>query len=111
MKRILLILAIILSTAIYSQGQPRTGTLPDDGIVRAYPNPATTSITFDLQKGSDKGYSLVIYSFLRRKMYETANLNPHTPIDLTEFSRGVYIYQLYDRSGKMIEAGKFQVSK
>jgi hypothetical protein len=32
-------------------------------------------------------------------------------IDLTSFSRGIYIIQLKDRNGKTIEAGKFQIEK
>jgi len=80
-------------------------------MVHLYPNPATSYITFDLDKGFDKGYSLEVYSFLGRKMFETANFNQKTTLNLTDFGRGVYIYQLHDRSGKMIESGKFQVSK
>ena len=42
---------------------------------------------------------------------EAKNINASTTLDLTPFNRGVYIYQLKDRSGKVVESGKFQVSK
>ena len=110
MTRILLIVSIILLT-IHSNGQARM-SLPTDGtIVHLFPNPATSAITFDLNKGADKGYTLLIYSFLGKKMYEAANFSQRTTITLSDFTRGVYIYQVHDRSGKMVESGKFQVSK
>lgn len=110
MKRILPIL-FILFIALYSQGQTRTGSLTDAGFVHSYPNPATSYIIFDLQKGYDKGYTLQVYSFMGKKMYEITNVNQHNTLNLTDFNRGVYIYQLRDPSGKVIESGKFQVSK
>lgn len=79
--------------------------------VRFYPNPATTTVTFDFQKNYEKGYSIRIYSFLGKKMYEASNLSQSTIINLSEFNRGVYIYQLFDKNGKMVESGKFQVSR
>jgi hypothetical protein len=79
--------------------------------VRFYPNPATTSISFEFQKSYDKGYSLQIYNFLGRKMREQTNLSERTLINLSDFTRGVYVYQLRDRTGRIVESGKFQVSK
>ena len=32
-------------------------------------------------------------------------------VNLSDFSRGIYIYQLRDKSGRMVESGKFQVAK
>lgn len=112
MKRILPILSIILLTAFLSQAQPRVSSAPDPALVRFYPNPATSYITFDLDKSNyDKGYSLEVYSFMGRKMYESAKFNQRTTLNLSDFTRGVYVYQLHDKSGKIIESGKFQVSK
>lgn len=82
-----------------------------DPIVRFYPNPATTFVNFDVQKASDKGYSIQVFNFLGRKMFEANNVSQSTRLNLTDFNRGVYIYQLRDRSGKVVESGKFQVSK
>ena len=80
-------------------------------IMRSYPNPASSVITFDFQKGYDKGFSIQIYNFLGRKMLEQTNILDRTTINLTDFTRGVYVYQLRDKTGKLVESGKFQVSK
>ena len=112
MNRLLLILSIILLTAIQSQGQSRT--LPQDAadrIIRFYPNPATSFITFELEKSIEKGYDIQVFNFLGKMVYEQKNIAPKTTIYLDEFNRGVYIVQLRDRDGKIIQSGKFQVSK
>ena len=79
--------------------------------MRFYPNPATSFITFDFQKNFEQGYSIQLYSFLGKKQYEATNLGQKTTINISDYNRGVYIYQLFDRSGKLVESGKFQVSK
>jgi len=114
LKRFLLIVSIFLSTTILSEAQ--TKNAPADfstqaPILKFYPNPATTAITFDFQKTYEKGFSIQIYSFLGRKMKEQNNIADQTTIDLTDFTRGVYIYKLFDKTGKLVETGKFQVSK
>ena len=113
MKRLLPIISIILFTAFQSPAQVRSGAVSDAGepILRFYPNPATTVVNADFQKGFEKGYSIQIYSFLGKKMYEAANINQRITLNLTDYNRGIYIYQLRDKSGKIVESGKFQVSK
>jgi hypothetical protein len=113
LKKLLLIVSLIVLTNSYSQAQNRElpgGTTTS--IVKFYPNPATTVINFDFQKANNKGYSIQIYSFMGgRKMYELTNLADRTTINLADFNRGVYIYQLRDKTGRLVESGKFQVSK
>ncbi|MGI8600755.1 MAG: T9SS type A sorting domain-containing protein [Chitinophagaceae bacterium] len=111
MTKFLLIISFILSTTISAQAQ--NAPLPDAAatIVRFFPNPATTVINFDLQRNQNNGLGIQIFNFLGKKMYESNNMNQRTSINLTDFNRGVYIYQIRDRNGKMIESGKFQVSK
>jgi hypothetical protein len=100
-------------TAGLSHGQSARSTPPEgaDKIIKLYPNPATTYITFDFQKGYEKGLSVEIFSFIGKKMYEGQNLSEKVNIDLAEFTRGVYIYHLRDGSGKIVESGKFQVAR
>lgn len=116
MKKFLLIASILLLTsAANAQGQSRSALANaglQSSVLRFYPNPATTSITFDFQRSYDKGYSLQIYNaVIGRKMIEQNNLTDKTIVDLTNFTRGVYVYQLFDKTGKLVETGKFQVSK
>ena len=110
MKKTLLIFYILLSTVftISAFAEAPDTVAP---IVRMYPNPATSVINLDLGTAINRGYTLEVYSFLGRKMYEASNINQRITLNLTEYNRGVYIYQLRDRSGKLVETGKFQVSK
>jgi hypothetical protein len=84
---------------------------PGQKTLKIYPNPAITYITFDFDRTPEKGYSIQVYSFLGKKMYENQNLTAKNTINLSDFNRGVYIYHIIDRNGKIIESGKFQVSK
>jgi hypothetical protein len=115
LRRILPILSFILLIAMCSEGQSSRGTPASDvgdRIVKLYPNPATSYITFDVQKtSSEKGLSIQVYSFLGKKVFESQNVTEKLTVDLSDFNRGVYIYHLRDGAGKIIESGKFQVSR
>ncbi len=80
-------------------------------VLKFYPNPAASVINFEFQKSADKGYKLQIYNFVGKKVSETSSLNTKTSISLSDFYRGVYIYQLRDKTGRIVESGKFQVIK
>lgn len=79
--------------------------------VKCYPNPATSFVNFEFTSNYiSKGYTLSVYSFSGKKMNEN-NVNT-SKITLTfsdDYFRGIYIYQLRDKSGRIIETGKFQV--
>ena len=112
MKRILPILSFLLFSVIYSSAQESRNPIPDAGKrMSIYPNPATSFITFDVQKINQKGLTIVVFNFLGKKMYETPRITDKVTVTLTDFNRGIYIYHLKDQSGKIIESGKFQVSK
>ena len=112
-KRILPIISFILLTTITSKGQTGREPSPESmqRIVKFYPNPAVTFIKFEIQKNVDKGLTLQVINFIGRQVYESKNISSTTTLDLSTYSRGVYIYQLKDQSGKVLESGKFQVSK
>jgi len=46
-----------------------------------------------------------------KKVSEVTKLLPRTVLTLEDFYRGIYVYQLRDKDGKIIESGKFQVVK
>jgi hypothetical protein len=100
---------------VQSQGQtaritPADGT--QDKIIKLYPNPAQSYITFDLQKNYKPGLTIHVYNgILGKRMYENQNISEKFTLNLTDFTRGVYIYHLVDANGKIIESGKFQVSR
>ena len=112
MKKFLLIAVSFYFSFSYANAQSNRDQQKDKGsIVKFYPNPAISTINFDFQKPADKIFSLQVYNFLGRKMVEHANINERITINLADFNRGVYIYQLLDKTGKIVESGKFQVSK
>lgn len=103
---------MFLAVTLSSTAQVRSNTIDRIAIVKKfYPNPATTSINFELSIGTDKPYTLQLFNFMGRKIYETSNVLQQVIIPLNDFFRGVYIYQLRDRSGKIVDSGKFQVVK
>ena len=112
-KRILLFLSIILLTTVNSKGQTSREPSPEQvqRILKVYPNPATTFTKFEFQKNFDKGYTLQVINFIGKQVFEAKNVSSTTTLDLSSYNRGVYIYQLKDQSGKILESGKFQVSK
>ncbi len=82
---------------------------PADKIVRFYPNPAAEAVYFELPPGYDKSYSIQLFNFMGKKVRETAAGTGRNQVLLDGFYRGVYIYQLRDKYGKIIDSGRFQV--
>lgn len=85
------------------------GVFSTERILKFYPNPATTTITFEFIGEVDKSYSLQLYNFMGRKLSETAATGQRTSFSLDGYYRGVYIYQLRDKYGRIVDSGKFQV--
>ena len=105
--------SIILFLSLQAKSQSRFAPQSDQDtkIIKFYPNPAISQINFDFQKKFDKTYSLQIYNFLGKKVYEAPAVDQKTIVNLSDFFRGIYIFQLKDQNGKIIESGKFQVTK
>ena len=98
------------------EGKAQSNKLPfgDGGnkIVKLYPNPATSRINFELQhSNNDEVYDLIVFSFLGKPIDQIKNLNAKTTVELDKYYSGVYIFQLRDRQGTLIESGKFNVVK
>jgi Secretion system C-terminal sorting domain len=113
LKKLLTILILLIGLNFTSTAQFKSATSADPStkLIKFYPNPATTVVTFELQRGYDKGYSFQISSFIGKKIYEQKRFGQRITINLNEFYRGFYFYNLFDKNGKMIESGKFQVVK
>lgn len=79
-------------------------------VIKCYPNPATSVINFEFPKNIDKSYVLQIYSFVGKQMVEVSVSGNKLSLPLNnDFYRGIYIFQLRDKAGKIVESGKFQV--
>lgn len=110
LKRIFYILIFIVGLNFTSFAQTKS-TDPAAKLLKFYPNPATTVINFDFLHGYDKSYSFQIYAFMGKKVYEVNNTPPRISVTLDDFYRGIYLYKLLDKNGKVIESGKFIVVK
>lgn len=110
MKQIyLLILSLSLTFCAFSQERPAA---PEQVKVKFYPNPATTVINFEFSKPNpDATYTLQVYNFIGKKVSEVVISNNKASVSLDNYFRGVYIFQLRDKTGKILESGKFQVVK
>jgi hypothetical protein len=107
-----IVLLFALSNASFAQNRTALDpTVLPSKFIKFYPNPATAVINFDFQKGYNSSYSLLIFNFMGKKIYELKNTPSRININLEEFYRGIYIYQLRNQSGAVLESGKFQVVK
>jgi hypothetical protein len=110
MKRIYLLL-IMVGMGVCGIAQDRPA-VPEQVKVRFFPNPATSVINFEFSKSSSETvYTLQVYNFIGKKVTEIAVSNNKASLSLDNYFRGVYIFQLRDKTGKIIQSGKFQVVK
>lgn len=105
------ILLIGLNFTSFAQNRPQVPGDQSAKMLKPYPIPATTVINFDFLYGYDKSYSLQIYNFMGKKVSDQVKISPKITIPLDDFYRGIYVYQLRDRYGKIVDSGKFQVVK
>lgn len=116
MRKLYLLILVVSSFAANSYvgadriyGDDRDST---PKITHFYPNPATSYINFSFDNSVDKTYTLQLYSFIGKKMNETRISDTKLTITLDDnYFRGLYIYQLRDKTGRIVESGKFQVNK
>ncbi|MFT4205074.1 MAG: T9SS type A sorting domain-containing protein [Chitinophagaceae bacterium] len=80
-------------------------------VTRYYPNPARDYITFEFDKKLENNCVLNIYSFTGRKMTELRISNLKMTVNLADYFRGLYLFQLVSPKGHILESGKFQVLK
>ncbi|MES2429499.1 MAG: T9SS type A sorting domain-containing protein [Bacteroidota bacterium] len=112
MKRLLTITILLFGITFTSLAQNKIA--PGDPIIKlikVYPSPAYTGVNIDFQRGFDKTYSLQLYNFMGKKVYEIKTTTQHIFLPLNDFYRGIYVYQLRDKSGRILQSGKFQVVK
>ena len=112
MRIFYIILSIILLTSTQAKSQAK-GPMPDPEprIIKYYPNPAISYITFEVVKEANKSYTLQIFNFLGRKVKDVKDITPKTIVNLSELVRGIYIFQLKDPNGRVTDSGTFQINK
>lgn len=108
------LMAFTLMISSYIVDHPPYAGFTDstERLAHFYPNPATSYINFVFDKSVNRNYSLMVYNFIGRKMNEIRITESKITINFNNnYFRGIYIYQLRDQSGRIIESGKFQVEK
>ncbi len=114
MKKLYLLLILLLTMA--SSSFAKMAIANDETIevaikiTRFYPNPASSVISFEFDN-YDKLYSFQIYNFLGKKMVDEPITNTKLTYNLDNYYRGLYIFQIRDKVGNIVESGKFQVVK
>lgn len=114
LKRLLLIVTLLTAFQLcsFAQQKPASGLAnPPGKSVLFYPNPAYVVINFELGPKTDQVRSLLIFNFMGKKVYETKSASPKITVNLENFYRGIYIFQVRDINGNILESGKFQVVK
>ena len=113
MKRIFYIFLFIAGLHFSSTAQVKSAFISDNEArtVKFYPNPAVSLINFEFQKAYNKSYNLLIFNFIGKKVIDLKPTDEKITVPLTDFYRGVYIFQLRDDKGNIVASGKFQVVK
>ncbi|MFY8091055.1 MAG: T9SS type A sorting domain-containing protein [Chitinophagaceae bacterium] len=106
-------LFIILSTLSLTRANANFVVVGEGGLkaLKCYPNPANNNINFEFTKTQDKNTRLIIFNFVGKQVVELKVENNKINLSLETFYRGLYLYKLVDRAGKVIDSGKFQVIK
>lgn len=112
MRIFYILLSIILLTSIRANCQVR-GPMPDleHKVIKFYPNPAVSYITFELVKEDNKTFTLQIYSFLGKMVKDIPEVSDKTTVQLSDLTRGLYTFQLKDQTGRITDSGIFQLNK
>ncbi len=111
-KLSLTLLLVMFSWFVFAGGNNSAGFGTQVKVVKFYPNPATSLINFEFPNNIDKNYSLQVFSFSGKKMAELPVSSAKiTLIFNNDFYRGIYVFQLKDKNGHVVDAGKFQVVK
>ena len=76
------------------------GKIPKDDFI-IFPNPASDYITFR-QLNVQRNYQMELYNIQGKLLYETKINQAQKQIDLSAYSKGVYIYRLRDEKGNQL---------
>jgi hypothetical protein len=114
LNKIVYILLILIGINFTSFGQNKIATIDPASaakMIRFYPNPASSVITFEFLRANDNSYTLQVFNFMGKKVYDIKKTPTRITINLDDFFRGIYIFQLRDKNGSIVQSGKFQVVK
>lgn len=87
--------------------------LPNDNktLVKFFPNPAVNYIIFEMKEPVERGTVIQVFSFLGRQIASVPVNAQRVTVNVSEYFRGIYVFQLRAPNGKIIETNKFQVNR
>lgn len=84
---------------------------PDHKVIKFYPNPAVSYITFELARDAGKTFTLQIFSFIGRMVKNVPEITDKATVQLSDLTRGLYTFQIKDEEGRTTDSGIFQIIK
>jgi hypothetical protein len=93
----------------HGQHDPMQEQQQKEKVLKVYPNPATSQINFEIQGNNEGTFEIIVYNFLGKRLEDIKNISNRTSLNLGNYYSGIYIYQLRDQKGNLIESGKFNV--
>jgi len=72
-----------------------------------YPNPATSQISF--RYSSQNAQNIFVYDITGRVIGQTEMINGLATLNTSSYSSGMYFYHVTDKSGNVLDNGKFSV--
>lgn len=113
MRYIVVILVFIMVGTVnsYAQKPMATPVSEQNTLVKFYPNPAVNFITFEMKSPVERGTSLQVYSFLGRQVATVPVNSQRITVNVSEYFRGIYVFQVRASNGKVLETNKFQVNR
>jgi hypothetical protein len=79
--------------------------------VKFFPNPAANFITFEIKEPVERGTVIQVFSFLGRQIASVPVNAQRITVNVSEYFRGIYVFQLRAPNGKILETNKFQVNR
>lgn len=111
MKKYFYIIFFIAGFSFNSKAQSKSAISDAVKTVKFYPNPAVSFINFEFEKDYNNSYTVIIFNFIGKKVTEFKVSEQKITVPLADYYRGVYIFQLRDKLGNIVESGKFQIVK
>lgn len=118
-KKVTILIFILACSVSFAMGQtsfphgehdPYSTPLQKEKVLKVFPNPATSRINFQILNNNENSYEIIVYNFLGKRVDDIKNISSSvTSVNLSNYYSGIYIYQLRDNKGNLVESGKFNV--
>jgi hypothetical protein len=74
--------------------------------IKVYPNPVVTNMQVDYKLGMQRELTLKVYDMSGREVLTQEKVKSGDQVNISSLLRGIYQYQLLDKTGKLLMDGK-----